>query len=167
MRGLLLLVFGLWAQTAMAQGFAVHDLTGLAEAARSALGPAATARAEAGQLGLHCAACAGAPAIELRIGRLTDGTEARVRSGRTTLAALEALCVRRNPDCRLSALPAGPAIGWLSVYALDGGAGATAVILRDGDLLTIEARASDRGAAEDAARRLMQAVLPRIVGPET
>ena len=30
------------------------------------------------------------------------------------------------------------------------GAGATAVILRDGDLLTIEARASDRGAAEDS-----------------
>ncbi|XYD10781.1 hypothetical protein R1A27_10185 [Methylobacterium sp. NMS12] len=167
MRGLLILVFGLWAQAATAQGFAVHDLTGLAEAARAALGPEATAQAEAQRLGLHCAACTGAPSIEMRIGRLTDGTEARVRSGRTTLAALEAICVKRNPDCRLSSLPAGPAVGWMSVYALDGGAGATAVILRDGDLLTIEARASDRGAAEDSARRLVRAVLPRIVGPET
>lgn len=60
---------------------------------------------------------------------------------------------------------AGPAIGWLSVYALERGAGATAVILRGGDLLTIEARAADRGAAEDSVRRLTEAVLPRIVGP--
>ena len=167
MRGLLILVFGLWAQAAIAQGFALHDLTGLAEAARAALGTEATARAEAEHLGLHCSACTGAPSIEIRIGRLTDGTEARVRSGRTTLAALEAICVRRNPDCRLSTLPAGPAIGWMSVYALGGSAGATAVILRDGDLLTIEARAADREAAEDSARRVMQALLPRIVGPET
>lgn len=167
MRSLLILVFGLWAQAAMALGFAVHDLTGLAETARAALGPRATAQVEAQHLNLNCAACTGAPSIEMRIGRLADGTEARVRSGLTTLAALEAICVKRNPDCRLSGLAAGPAVGWMSVYALDSGAGATAVILRDGDLLTIEARASDRGAAEDSARRLMHAVLSRIVGPET
>ncbi|MEE7491656.1 hypothetical protein ACU4GR_22040 [Methylobacterium oryzae CBMB20] len=167
MRGLLILVFGLWAQAAMAMGFALHDVTRLAEAARTALGPGTTAKAETRHLSLHCASCTGAPTIELQIGRLTDGTESRVRSGRTTLAALEAICLQRNPDCRLSALPAGPAIGWMSVYALGGGAGATAIILRDGDLLTIEARAADRGAAEDSARRLLQAVLPLIVGPET
>ena len=167
MRGLLVLLFSLWAQAAVALGFARHDLTGLAEAARTALGPEATAQAEPLHLSLTCTPCTGAPTIELQIGRLTDGTDERVRSGRTTFAALEAICLRRNPDCRLSALSAGSAIGWLSVYALEKGAGATVVILRNGDLLTIEARAADRGAAEDSVRQLMQAVLPRIVGPDS
>ena len=165
MRGLLILMLSLWAQAALTQGFALHDLTRLAEASRTALGPEAAAQAAPLHLGVNCSSCRGAPTIELQLGRLTDGTEERVRSGRTSLGALETLCVRRNPDCRLSALPAGPAIGWLSVYALERGAGATAVILRGGDLLTIEARAADRGAAEDSVRRLTEAVLPRIVGP--
>jgi hypothetical protein len=134
MRGLLILLFSLWVQAAMAGGFATHDLTGLADVARTALGPDATAQV--------------AP-VHLR----------------TSFAALEAICIQRNPGCRLSTLPAGRAIGWLSVYALDNGAGATAVILRDGDLLTIEAQAANRGAAEDSVRRLTQTVLPHIVGP--
>lgn len=165
MRGLLILLFSLWVQAAMAGGFATHDLTGLADVARTALGPDATAQVAPVHLSLHCAACTGAPTLELQLGRLTDGTEKRVRSGRTSFAALEAICIQRNPGCRLSTLPAGRAIGWLSVYALDNGAGATAVILRDGDLLTIEAQAANRGAAEDSVWRLTQTVLPHIVGP--
>ncbi|MCJ2135156.1 hypothetical protein MKK69_14010 [Methylobacterium sp. J-026] len=149
---------------ALAQGFAIHDLTSLAEPARTILGDGATAQAQPGQLILTCQACQGAPTVALQLGRLTDGTEDRIRSGKTTLAALETLCLKQNPDCRLTSLPAGPAIGWISLYAFTGGAGSTAVILRDGDLLTIEAKAMSRGAAEDAVQRLAQALLPRIVG---
>jgi hypothetical protein len=41
---------------------------------------------------------------------------------------------------------------------------ATAIVLRDGDLLTIDARSIDRGAAEDAVLGLAGKLLPRIVG---
>jgi hypothetical protein len=165
MRGFLVVLWILWMQAALAQGFALHDLTVVAGAAGTALGRGSTVRPEAQHLSLHCPTCAGAPTVDLRIGRLTDGTEERVRAGKTSLGALEAMCVRRNPDCRLSGLAAGPAVGWISIYGLEQGAGATAVILRDGDLLTIEARASTRGTAEDSLRRLASAVLPPVVGP--
>jgi hypothetical protein len=165
MRCQFVLLCCLWSQAAIAQGFAVHDLTPIAEDARVALGTESTAQAEPTHLTLTCTACEGAPTAELQLGRLTDGTEERVRSGKTTLAALEAICLKRNPDCRLSSLPAGPAIGWLTVYAVGRGGGATAVILRNGDLLAIDARAANRGAAEDAVERLAHTIMPRIVGP--
>ncbi len=164
MRGLVVLLCCLWSQAAPAQGFAVHDLTGMAEAARAAFGGDSKAQAGPLRLIVTCAACAGAPSVDLQLGRLTDGTEERVRSGKTSFAALEGICVKRNPDCRLTSLSVGRAVGWISVYAIGRSGGATAVILRDGDLLSIEARAADRGTAEDAVQRLAQAVVPRIVG---
>ncbi|MFB0489566.1 hypothetical protein ABIE45_002152 [Methylobacterium sp. OAE515] len=165
MRGLLCLLCCLWAQAGSARGFAVHDLTQVTEAARASLGSGSSAQAEPEHLTLTCTGCAGAPLAELQLGRLSDGTEQRVRSGKTSFGALEALCIKRNPDCRLSGLPAGPAIGWITVYALGNGGGATAVILRDGDLLSIDARATSRGSAEDTVQRLVQTIMPRIVGP--
>ena len=164
MRVFLVLLCCLWSQTGQAQGFAVHDLTKIAEEARSAFGDGTSAQAEPQHLTLTCPACAGSPAVDLQLGRLNDGTEERVRSGKTSFGALEAICLRRNPDCRLSSIPAGPAIGWISVYPVGRGGGATAVILRDGDLLSIEARAASREAAGDAVQRLAQTVLPRVVG---
>lgn len=165
MRGLFVLLPVLWAHAALAQGFALHDLTTIAGDARIALDRESEVQAEAQHLILTCSPCNGAPTVDLQLGRLTDGTEARVRSGKTSFGALESICVRRNPDCRLTSLAAGPAIAWISVYALERGAGATAVVLRDGDLLTIEARAATRGAAEDSVLHVAHAVLPRIVGP--
>lgn len=164
MRGPLVILCCLWAQAALATGFAVHDLTTLAEQARIALGEDATVQARPLQLMLTCPACNGAPKAALQLGRLTDGTEERVRSGKTTMAALEMICVKKNPDCRLTTLPTGPAVGWITSYAFGTGAGATAVILRDGDLLTIDARSIDRGVAEDTVLRLARKLLPRIVG---
>ena len=164
MRCLLVILLSVWSQAALAQGFAVHDLTPLAEEARNALGKDATAQAQPLQLMLTCPSCDGGPTVALQLGRLTDGTEGRIRSGKTTMAALETMCLQKNPDCRLTTLPAGRAVAWITSYAFGTGAGATAVVLRDGDLLTIDARSIDRGAAEDAVLRLAQKLLPRIVG---
>lgn len=165
MRGLFCLLCCLWTQAALAQGFAIYDLRQVTEAARLGFGDGSSAQAEPQRLVLTCAACAGAPSAELQLGRLTDGTEKRVRSGQTSFGALETLCIKQNPDCRLSSLPAGPAVGWITVYPLGNGGGATAVILRDGDLLSVDVRATSRGSAEDAAQRLVQTIMPRIVGP--
>ncbi|MCJ2065015.1 hypothetical protein MKK63_20210 [Methylobacterium sp. J-088] len=148
----------------LALGFAVHDLTPLAEDARTALDKDATAQAQPFQLMLTCPGCDGAPTVALQLGRLTDGTEGRIRTGKTTMGALETMCVKKNPDCRLTTLPAGPGVAWITSYVFETGAGATAIVLRDGDLLTIDARSIDRGAAEDTVLRLAQKLLPRIIG---
>ncbi|MCJ2089726.1 hypothetical protein MKK88_27615 [Methylobacterium sp. E-005] len=164
MRCVVVILCCFWSQAAFALGFTVHDLTPLTEEARAALGKDATAQAQPFQLMLTCPACDGAPTVALQLGRLTDGTEGRIRSGKTTMAALETMCLQRNPDCRLTTLPAGPAVAWITSYAFGTGAGATAIVLRDGDLLTIDARSIDRGAAEDTVLRVAQKLLPRIVG---
>ncbi|MHC2108395.1 MULTISPECIES: hypothetical protein [unclassified Methylobacterium] len=165
MRYLLILLGCLVAPAARAQGFVSHDLTGLLDPVRVAIGSMATVQATPLDLNLTCSPCKGSPNVEVQLGRLTDGTEKRVRTGETSLAKLESLCIKQNPDCRLSALPVSPAVGWITVYALGNGGGSTAVILRDGDLLTIQARADSPGHAEDAVLALTQNVVPKIVGP--
>jgi len=163
---LVLLGFSLTlAAQAQVQGFASHDLTSVVDQARIAIDTKASIQATPLNLTMTCASCTGSPVVDIRLGRLTDGTEKRVRSGETTFAKLESLCIKQNPDCRLSTLPVSPAIGWLTVYAFGNGAGSTAVILRDGDLLTIQAKADSRWHAEESVRALVQRLAPRIVGP--
>jgi hypothetical protein len=164
MRLLALLLIALPLGTARAEGFAVRDLTGLADAARTALGAGSAARAEAQRLILTCPGCDGAPMADLQLGRQDDGTEARVRAGQTTIADLEALCRARSPDCRLSGLAVAPAVGWATTYALGSGAGSTAVLLRDGDRLIVRVLARTREAASRHADTLVRALAPRIVG---
>lgn len=165
MRCLLVLFSCLSAQAAQARGFASHDLTAFIDPIKVTIGGKATVQATPLNLALTCAPCTGSPAIDVQIGGSNDGTEKRVRSGETSLAKLESLCIKQNPDCRLSALPVSPAIGWITVYALENGGGSTAVILRGGDLLTIRARADSPGHAEDSVRALTQTIVPKIVGP--
>ena len=147
-----------------AEGFAVRDLTTVAAAAKAALDGRFQARAEPARLTLACPDCKGGPTVDVLLGRQADGTEARVRSGETPIARLEALCRARNPECRLAGLPVAPAVGWISRYPLGGAAGATPVVLRGGDLLTIRALAADAEAASRTARALVEALAPRIVG---
>ena len=125
------------AGAAQAEGFASRDLSAFAETAASALGMGYDHRAEPERLTLFCPGCEDAPMIAVLIGRQTDGTEARMRLGETTIARLEELCQEREPRCRLNAIDVAPAIGWVTSYPLGDGFGATAIILRDGDMLTI------------------------------
>ncbi|GJD58508.1 hypothetical protein [Methylobacterium dankookense] len=164
MRSLVLALPCLWAHAAQADGFAIRDLAAVADAAKAALGQGFAARAETRRLTLVCTGCAGAPMLDLLLGRQTDGTEERVRSGQTSVAQLEALCQARSPDCRVSGLAVAPAVGWVSSYAAGSGAGATAVILYGGDLLTIRGLAGSRESATRHVEALVRAVAPRIVG---
>ncbi|MCJ2057332.1 hypothetical protein MKL09_12280 [Methylobacterium sp. J-048] len=165
MRCLLVLLGCLIAQAAQAQGFAGHDLTAFTDPVRAAIGRKASVRATPLTLTATCVPCTGSPNVDIQLGISTDGTETRVRTGQTSLAKLEALCIKQNPDCRLSALPVSPAVGWITVYAVGNEGGSTAVILRDGDLLTIRAKADNPGHAEDAVLALTQKIAPKIVGP--
>lgn len=161
---LALLVLCLWSQAARAEGFAVSNLTTVADDAKRALGEGFSARAEPQRLTLVCLGCPGGPMVDLQLGRQTDGTEERVRSGETSMAQLEALCRAKSPDCRLSGLGVAPAVGWISAYPVGKTAGATAIVLRGGDRLIIRAMAESREAATRQVEALVQAVAPRIVG---
>jgi hypothetical protein len=160
----LILLGVLAASAAVAQGFGTSTLEPLGERARAALGAEYIVRAEARRITLLCPGCAGAPMVDILLGRQTDGTEQRVRSGQTTVADLERLCQQRDPECRLERTDAGPAIGWTSRYRLGANAGSTLVLLRNGDMLTVRSLAATAELAHGNIARLMAAVVPGIVG---
>lgn len=150
---------------AIAQGLATKDLTSVGQAAASALGSGFQTRAEPQRMTLFCTTCAGAPAVDVLIGRQADGTEERVRSGATSLADLQRICQARSPQCTIAGLEVAPAVGWISDYPLGDRAGATAVIIRDGDLLTVRSLAQDPASARQAIDRLLPLIRTQIVGP--
>jgi len=154
------------AMGAHAGGFIVHDLSTVAADARAALGVGFIRKAEAARLILSCLECKGEHVVDVQLGRQDDGTEQRVRSGQTTMARLEALCRARSPTCTLSALEVSPAVGWITTYPLGAGFGSTAVVLRDGDLLTIRSLAADEPTAKSNAEKTLKAVAGKVVGKQ-
>jgi hypothetical protein len=137
------------APAAMAEGFAVDDLGTLPVNVSAFPGGTYDYAATApDRLTIVCEDCEVLVGIDIQLGRQTDGTEGRVRSGETAIADLVALCRASNPTCRIDALDIAPAVGWVSRYK-GGISGSTAVILLDGDMLTIRSVAAD---VEIAAR---------------
>lgn len=147
-----------------AAGFMVHDLSPLGPTLEAALGPGFVHRAEPARITLTCPGCADAPMIDVRLGRQDDGTEQRIRTGETPVARLEALCRQQDPACRLTALDIAPAVGWITSWPMGGQRGATVVILRDGDLLTIRSLADTEATARANADKLVAIATGRIVG---
>ncbi|SFI26589.1 hypothetical protein [Jannaschia pohangensis] len=156
----------LLAGPAAAQGFATKDLTRVTVPTDLLAGQANTTRAEPARLTILCTDCgADFVAIDVLLGRQTDGTEARFRSGQTTIAMLEAQCKARAPECTLSPVSVGGAVGWMSSFASGNGAGATAVLLQDGDMLTIRSLAPTADTAVANATAVANRLAPQIVSP--
>ncbi len=150
---------------AAAQGLATRNLTGVGQAAATALGSGFEAKEEPQRVTLFCADCVGSPVVDVLMGRQVDGTEERVRSGTTSIADLQQICRARSPRCTVTAMEVAPAVGWVSGYPLGDRAGATAIIIRDGDLLTVRSLAQDTASARQAIDRLLPLVRSRIIGP--
>jgi hypothetical protein len=149
---------------AFSQGFSVRDLRTTEGEAKAALDPRYVARAQADRLILTCTQCQGAPMIDIKVGRQDDGTEGRFRSGQTTIAQLEAQCRARSSSCRLTAISLAPAVGWVSSYSMGNMAGATAVILRDGDMLTMRVITNSPALSTQLVEKLVGSVGRRVVG---
>lgn len=149
---------------AYAKGFLTRDLSGLVPAMTQALGKDYQGKMHDGKIVLHCPECAAEPIISIEPGRQTDGTEGRVRSGATKIADLEKQCQAREPQCRIAALDGGPAVGWVSAYPIFGNAGATAVLVRDGDLLMVRSIATDAATARGNLDKLMPEIRAKIIG---
>ena len=159
------LLMALAAQPALADGFASPDLTEATVPDDLIAGHALQTRAEPERLTIMCVDCGDEfVAIDVLRGRNADGTEGRVRSGETTIADMEALCQAREPLCRIEAAPAGAAVGWVSSYPSPMGAGSTAALLRDGDMLTIRSIAPDAEVARRPASAELERVVPAVIG---
>lgn len=149
---------------AHARGFVSKDLTTAQTSAKAALGPGFIGRGSANELLFTCPDCKGAPAVTVLLGPGDAGTEARVRSGATTIAGLEDQCRARAPDCRITALAVAPAVGWVSGYQIGGIAGATAVLMRDGDMVVIRSIAADAATARHSVDLLLPVLRAKVIG---
>lgn len=148
----------------LAQGFATRDLASLAKDMERTLGPRFTSRTEDGQVALSCLSCTGSPIVGVTLGRQDDGTEQRVREGKTTIAQLRAQCRARDSSCELTALKVAPAVGWITSYRMGSMAGATAIIIRDGDILTIRSLSEDPAIARVNAVKMTSLAHRIIIG---
>ncbi|MFS2111112.1 hypothetical protein ACCC88_15585 [Sphingomonas sp. Sphisp140] len=160
MLALLPLMLGL----ALPDGFATKNINSLDGEVLALLGPGFVSAPRPGKLAYSCPDCAGQPILGIEFGRQVDGTEGRVRSGETKIEDLQAQCQARSPECRIEALDAGPAVGWVSSYAIGEDQGATAVLIRDGDLLTIRSVANDAALARANLDKLLPLVREKIIG---
>ncbi|CAH0134488.1 hypothetical protein [Roseomonas sp. CECT 9278] len=142
-----------------------QDLAALQARAVAALGEGYIAQVEDQRMTLTCPGCDGAPAVELRVGRQEDGTEARLRSGATTIAVLDQQCRGRNPTCRVQRADLGPAVGWVSAYRAGAVAGSTLVLLRDGAMVIARSVAGSPEVARGNIEKLRAEVLPALVAP--
>lgn len=158
------IVVALMATEARADGFVVRDLAAVAPEVIAALGSGFSQRSEPQRLTLVCPKCEGEPAIDLQLGRQTDGTEERLRSGQTPISRLEKLCQEKSPSCRLTGLDIAPAVGWISAYPMGSMFASTVVILRGGDLLTIRSVASTADAARNNAEKVVKVVRAKLIG---
>ena len=166
MRVVLLLMFSCaFGVCPAAAGFILKDLRSLSVDASGFVGGQFAAKAtDARRLTIYCTTCAQFTAIDVIIGRSTDGTEQRYRSGTTTIEKMAALCRSRSPSCKMRATASGSAVGWISEYDLGATRGSTVVLFLDGDLLTIRSISDTRQTASANAVHALKTIAPLIVG---
>ncbi len=148
-----------------AEGFLTKNINSVDAEVLALLGPGFISAPRPGKLAYSCPKCAEEPIIGIEFGRQVDGTEGRVRSGETKIEDLEKQCQARSPECRLTALDAGPAVGWVSSYELGSSKGATAILILNGDLLTIRSLANDAATARGNIDKLLPLLREKVIGP--
>jgi hypothetical protein len=140
-------------------GFAVSDLTQIKATPLVIDAKTFTPRAEPQRLTLACLKCESVEAVDVLIAKSDDGTEARLRSGETKIATIEANCQSREPDCRIERLDLAGAVGWVSRTKAVGSSISTAVLFKGGDRLIVRSMADnvDTAFANGAAVRKVYA----------
>ena len=165
MKPVIALLALLVAVPASAEGFRTDDLRGVRPSAPLFSGTAQVGVNERARTSYLCADCATIEGLDVILGRSTDGTEGRYRSGATTIADMAALCRRNNPSCETAALSLGGAVGWVTTYETGIGGGSTAILFQDGDTLTLRALSGSPEAARATVQRGLETLATAIVAP--
>ena len=149
---------------AAAEGFVLKDLRRVQVDVSEFAGGGYEVDQQRKRLLVACISCDDLTVISVELGRSTDGTEGRFRSGETTIEKMEAICQDRDPKCRLTRLDIGGAVGWVSQYKLGPNEGSTAVLFQDGDLLTIRSLSESRNRSGTNMAAALRTIAPQIVG---
>jgi hypothetical protein len=150
-------------------GFAVTNMTQVSSEAFTIPSKTFDRRAQRDRLTFSCTNCTGVgtEGIDIIIGKSRDGTEGRLRSGRTTIADIERICRTGDPNCRVEAVKINGAVGWVTRARILGMINASTTILyKNGDMLTIRSFSDNAEIAYSNGRAAREQLAPRIVGPD-
>jgi hypothetical protein len=164
MRTTLCFLLSVLPMMAMADGFALTDFRKVTvEQSRFSKGNYEIVT-ERERIILACESCDDLTSVSFELGRSTDGTEGRFRSGETTVAKMRGICRQRDPACELERVDLGPAVGWVTQYELGGVQGSTVILFLDGDLLTIRALSESRKRVRNNVKAALRHIAPQIIG---
>ena len=156
---------------ALAEGFRTKDFAALSFDPAWFEGGTYGAQTEPGRMVVACEDCPEMVLVDVRVGRSEDGTEARLRSGETTIADMLALC-RENAaaedetEClSLELAEAGGATGYVSEVLTPIGHISTYVLFQGGDMLTIRSLGSDLEGTRANADAAFLNIATQIVAP--
>ncbi|GGF51808.1 hypothetical protein GCM10007301_09060 [Azorhizobium oxalatiphilum] len=149
--------------SADAAGFATRDLVPFATTVSAALGEGCQTVADPQRVTIVCKSGLG-PLVDVTIKRResNDRIEQNIRSGKTGQPEVDALCKKINDQCTATMLDVAPAVGWIGAQPQGRQALSTAVILRDGDQLTVRALANDPEQARAYVDKTLAVVRPVI-----
>ncbi len=128
-----------------------------------------TVRKQSGRITLMCTGCREFTATDVMLERSSDGTEGRIRSGKTTAKTMMDVC-RQNAKSRgsqcfeITPIRLKGAVGFLNDVSLGPmGFAATYVLWQDGRRLTIRNVAPSRRAAKQNGAVMLRAIGAQIV----
>jgi hypothetical protein len=124
-----------------AAGFSMTDMRQLADVALVVGNNRYSRKVKPESLMLVCRSCRGTESIEVRISREVNDAQAKLRSGETTISAMETNCKVRYPDCKMDAVEFQGAVGTVSRMSLGPIAVSSLVLYKNGDTLIIQSLA--------------------------
>ncbi len=147
-------------------GFCTDDLAGLGLTA-NLLAPGATLMLhDPGAAQLLCLDCVpGFLSVDIFLGRPDPAVEAGLRDGSITAATLQNDCRATTPDCIVTPLAAGRAVGFRRVHQDFNGAQVSYRLHLDGQSVTVRATApaDQHDAVAAAAARIYDTILPPLL----
>ncbi len=145
-------------------GFAILDLTQVNVNTSTFGNTKFVHRADPDRITFICTECKDFHAVDVLLNKSKDGTEARYRSGKTTIADLEKLCRQREQSCTLQRVDLNGAVGWISCTKFASTAISTTVLSKNGDMLIIRSIANTAQVAFENGTSVRVRLAPQIIG---
>jgi hypothetical protein len=152
--------------TNTASGLLVTDMKQLADVAFVDGNNRYRRKVKSDSLLLVCRNCTGTESIDIRISLAVNEAQAKLRSGETTVPAMESDCKVRYPDCKFEAAEFQGAVGTISRMNLGPIAVCSLVLYKNGQTLIIQSLASTPQIAFENVTSARDQIALRIVGQD-